>query len=109
MFCRKINNWLPPVSQHHMAQFVSNRAIAPHNALPHLHQIPVRERYPLSEYTGRERHVLDIHHPAVCLSPGPGNILDRSPPRDRDRQHLVHRSNNRPISASIALCKPHEQ
>lgn len=108
MLGRVLGNRQTAMTQHHVAQFVSNRAVAAHNSLPYLDEIPVGERYPLTKNASRERCVLDVHHPAVRARPAMCDINHRALPPDSRGEHLVHRSNNRAVTASIALCKPHE-
>lgn len=104
----ELSNRKPSMTQHHVAQFMGDRAVAAHDSLPHLHEFPVGERDPLAKNARREWCILDIHHAAVRVRPAMCDVNYRAlPPRGRG-QHLVHRSNDQTVTACTASREPHD-
>lgn len=109
VFRRKLRDRQPPVTQHHMSQLVSNGAVSADNAMTDLHYVAVRKGDPLTKYPGRKRCILDLHDPAVRMRPTPCDLDHRSLPTATRGKHLVHRSNDRAMTAGTASRKPHGQ
>lgn len=107
--CGKLRDRQTTVTQDHVSQLMSNRAVPSDDSVTDLHYVAVLEGDPLTENAGRERRVFDLHHATIGLRPVACDLNDRSLSTAANSEHLIHRSRDRAMTTGIASRKPHGQ